>query len=200
MTKSSQLPPPGERRTTIVVWEVDDPTKSGDPRYWWSEQEVARLREVWPDAADLTGRPKGYSLASLRKQAVDGAVEWAFGRSDEPEEDRVRLSLAPWHGADPERTYLIVAHRRAATVEERALSRVQPWPPAIEALRQEWLSALAAEDAERAGELKGRLDAAFREQGFLKPRETSPWDPARAVEAQPGVFVQDERPQSRRPC
>jgi hypothetical protein len=35
--KKDFFPGPGERRTTIVVWDVDDPAKQGDARYWWDE-------------------------------------------------------------------------------------------------------------------------------------------------------------------
>ncbi len=200
MTGSSR-PAPGESRTTIIVWEIDDPAKEGDARYWWDEREVSRLRELAPDIPDLSGKPRGQSLASLRRRADSDDVEIGVPDLLSGREARsVRLSLDHWSGADPERTYLIIAHERSPTEEERESARAKgiPWPPEVEAVRQEWLAALAAEDAERSAALRERLDAVFEEHGFW-PGHRSPWNHERATEIQPGVFVQDERPERNRP-
>src|SRR3954469_3025702 len=100
-------PGAGQSRTTVVVWDTDDETKLGDPRYWWTEADAERVRRVAPDRPDLTGRPKGSSLASLRQRAEDDQVEWVFpGALQAADDTRVRISLTPWEGADPDRTYL----------------------------------------------------------------------------------------------
>jgi hypothetical protein len=195
-------PAPGGRRTTIVVWNVDDPAKTGDIRYWWDEQEVSRLRELSPAMPDLSGKPRGRSLASLQREAKDGEVELGVpGLPDGSAVESVRLSLSRWSDADPERTYLIITHGRRPTAEEQEVRRAEGfrWPEDVEALRQEWLAALAAESVDRAAELRQQLDTAFKEHGFFKFGERSPWNPERATEIHPGVFVQDERSEPNSP-
>jgi hypothetical protein len=192
-------PKPGESRTQIVVWEIDDPSKRDDPRYWWAAEEVERLKGLSDELPDLTGRPKGQSLASLRQQAEGDEVELVHPivRSGADHDvRRVRIPLTQWRDADPERTYLIVTHLRPPTDEEQDKRKAEgmPWPDEVEALRQEWLAAEAAGQGERATDARARLDAELAGLGFLKPRRISAWEPSRAVELRPGVFVQDERP------
>ena len=66
------FPGPGEFRTYVTVWEVDDPTKAGDPRYWWLPDEVDRLRLLVPpefaDKVAVAGTPKGQTLVSVREE------------------------------------------------------------------------------------------------------------------------------------
>ena len=192
-------PAPGERRTKIIVWDIDDPTKKGDPRYWWDEKQLSRLREFSPDMPDLSGKPKGQSLASLQRRADCGEVELGLpALPDGGQGESVRVSLSRWSDADPERTYLIVSHERRPTGEEQEAIRAQgfPWPPEVEAIRQDWLAALAAEKPDRAAELRRRLDASLKDHGFSKPGELSAWNADKATEIQPRVFVQDERPEA----
>jgi len=179
-----------------VVWDIDDPAKAGDARYWWDEDEVSRLRELSADMPDLTGKPRGRSLASLQREAESGTVELGVPElPDGTPAQSVRVSLSRWSDDDPERTYLIVTHGRKPTAEEQEALRAKgfPWPDEVEALRQEWLAALAAELPAKAAERRRQLDTAFKEHGFFKFGERWPWDPERATEIQPGVFVQDER-------
>jgi hypothetical protein len=197
--KTPLFPAPGERRTTIVVWDIHDPSKKGDARYWWDETEVARLRELSPDMPDLNGKPRGRSLAALRREAEDDEVELGWPElPDGSPAHSVRISLSRWRDADPESTYLIVTHGRRPTDEEQEVLRAKgfPWPEAVETLRQEWLAAIAAQLTDRATELRQQLDAAFKEQGFFKFGDRSPWDPERATELQPGGVVQDDRPEA----
>ena len=199
--KKDLFPGPGGSRTTIVVWDIDDPTKQGDARYWWDEAEITRLRELSPNMPNLSGKPRGRSLDSLQREAEDGEVEVGVpALPDGRPAQSVRISLSRWSDADPERTYLIVTHGRRSTAEEQEVLRAKgfPWPEEVEALRQEWLSALAAELPDRAAELRQQLDAAFKEHGFFKLGDRWPWDPERATEIQPDVFVQDERPEASR--
>jgi hypothetical protein len=201
MMKTDLFPAPGDRRTTIVVWNIDDPAKAGDARYWWDEVEVSRLRELSPEMPDLIGKPRGRSLGSLQREADSGEVE--IGVPELPDGRpavSVRISLSPWSEADPQRTYLIVTHGRSPTAEEQKDLRAAglPWPDDVEALRQEWLAALAAELHDQAEELRQRFDAALKQHGFFKHGDRWPWDPERATEIQPGVFVQDERPEATR--
>ncbi len=79
---------------------------------------------------------------------------------------------------------------------ETACGKRRTFPPELEAIRKEWLAALAADDDDRAAELRRQLDASLKEHGFFKRNALSAWDPDRATEVQPGVFVQDERPSS----
>lgn len=194
-------PAPGESRTTIIVWEIDDPSKKGDPRYWWVAKDTERLRRLSQDCPDLTGRPKGESLASLRSRAEGDVVELVHpALSDSPAEDRrVRVPLSQWRDADPERTYLFIAHQRRPTADEQDAikARGMPWPDGVEALRQEWLAKEAAGDNEEAARARQRFDEALRPLGFRKARDISAWNPARAAELRPGVFVQDERPSAK---
>jgi hypothetical protein len=188
-------PAPGEHRTLIIVWSIDDPSKKGDPRYWWEKDFLAGLRGGAPDAPDLGGKPKGQSLASLQQRAEESEFVWAFPSGGAHEESRVRLSLEPWRDADPKRTYLIVSHQHAPIREQQAAGKAEPspWPAEVETVRQDWLAALAADEPEKATALRHELDAELKKHGFRKPGETSAWNPDRAIEIQPGVFLQDER-------
>ena len=192
-------PRPGESRTQIIVWEIDDPSKRDDPRYWWTAEQVERLKALSDEWPDLTDRPKGQSLASLRQQAEGDEVELVHPSALSGGADavrRVRIPLTQWHDADPERTYLIVTHHRRPAAEEQEKRKVEgmPWPDEVETLRQQWLTAEAAGETHRATDARTRFDAELARLGFRKPREMSAWEPSRAVELRPGVFVQDERP------
>jgi hypothetical protein len=72
---------------------------------------------------------------------------------------------------------LIVTHGRRPTVEEQEVLRAKgfPWPKKVEALRQEWPAAIAAELPEPAAELREQLDAAFKEHGFFRLGDRCPW-------------------------
>jgi len=192
-------PQPGESRTHLIVWEIDDPSKRDDPRYWWTAEHVERLRAVAGEPPDLTGRPKGQSLASLRQQAEGDEVELVHPLDPSGGVDdvrRVRIPLTQWRDADPDRTYVMITHARRPTHEEQETRKaeVMPWPDAVEALRREWLAAEASGHTERATGARARFDAELHRLGFRRPRDLTPWDPSKAVELQPGVFVQDERP------
>jgi hypothetical protein len=190
-------PAPGERRTKIIVWEVDDPKKQDDPHYWWLADDVERLRKKAPDFPDLTGRPKGESLASLRRRANAGQVDLTPLRfPHDPAPTPVHLPLDQWMDADPERTFFIIAHQRAPTNEEQEERRAEgfPWPGEAEAYRQQWLAAEALGDKVQAAQARKRFDAMLADLGFRKARDLSPWNPERATEIRPGIFVQDERP------
>jgi hypothetical protein len=197
MTKAGYSPRPGEQRTVVILWNADDTTKAGDPRYWWTEEETAKWRNHLPESSpDLAGRPKGQLLASFLVSEGSDEVELVRPASEGTEERTMRFSIPRGAGANPERTYLIVQHqRRPNDAEQQELKQKGfPWPETVETLRQEWLAALADKDDQRAGELRRELDAAFKEHGFRKPTDTSPWNPDRAVQVQPGVWLQDERP------
>lgn len=190
-------PTPGQSRTIIVVWQTDDPRKAGDGRYWWLPEDVARLRKSAQDVPDLTGKPRGQSLASLRRRGKNGEVDLALpGLPGHPEATPVRLPLLHWEGADPELTYFIVSHQRRPSEEEHEERKAEgfPWPGDAEANRQQWLAAEALGDSVRAANARQRFDAQLAALGFRKHRDVSPWDPTRAIELLPGVFVQDERP------
>jgi hypothetical protein len=64
-----------------------------------------------------------------------------------------------------------------------------PWPSPVEALRKEWLEAEASGHDARSKNARERFDAALAELGFRKARDITPWDPERATELRPGVFV-----------
>lgn len=188
-------PAPGETRTWIVVWEIDDPVKVGDPRYWWDETQVASFRGQSSRVPDLAGKPKGQSVVSLRRSAHDESVELDLLVLPEGvETEVVRVPSNHFRGSDPERTYVIVSRERAATTEEREASAARglPWPPEVEAIRQAWLAALATDDPVLVAETRKQLDAAFEEHGMIASPPLG--DAGRAVEVQPGVFLQDERP------
>ena len=74
---------PGTWQTQIVVWNVDDPSKEGDPRFWWTAEDVGRNMRVAPPqlASRLAraGTPKGTRLATLREEFVEGIVELQIG-------------------------------------------------------------------------------------------------------------------------
>ena len=191
------LPAPGERRTTIIVWEIDDARKQGDPRYWWLDDEVERLQKLSPEVPDLRGRPKGQSLGSLRARADGDEVELLHPAVDGLGEGApIRIPLTQWRDADPERTYLIVAHIRRPTPDEQdAINRRRPrWPEWVESLRREWLAADTADGKEQAAQARQRLEEALTELGYRKAADLSPFSPEKAVELRPAVFVQDERP------
>jgi hypothetical protein len=190
-------PEPGQSRTKIIVWEIDDPSKQGDGRYWWLRADVQLLQGKMTDFPDLTGRPRGESLASLRRRADAGQVDLTRPRfPHDPAPKPAWLPLDPWMDADPERTFFIIAHQRAPTKEEQEERKAEgfPWPGEAEAYRQQWLAADALGDKVRAVQARQRFDAMLAELGFRKARDLSPWNPERATEVRPGVFVQDERP------
>ncbi len=179
--KIGYSPAPGESRTTIIVWAIDDPSKAGDRRYWWHADDVERLRKLSADTPELAGRPKGQSLESLRRRADGDEVELVHpALPDGASTASVRIPLTQWRDADPERTYLIIAHGRRPTADEQEARKAKgfPWPDEVEALRQEWLAAERAEEGERSVEARRRFDVALAERGFSKARDISPWDPA----------------------
>ncbi|MGH9028471.1 MAG: hypothetical protein ACRDV4_02500 [Acidimicrobiales bacterium] len=57
-------------------------------------------------------------------------------------------------------------------------------------------AAIAANDEAQASELRRRLRELGEKDGAGNPRDFLAWDPERALEVAPGVFVQDERPVS----
>lgn len=61
-------------------------------------------------------------------------------------------------------------------------------------MRQARLAAEADGDTSRAKELRLEVDGALATLGSVKARDASPWSPQRAVEVQPGVYLQDGRP------
>ena len=108
----------------------------------------------------------------------------------------MRFAIPARDEGNPERTYLIVNHQRGPSDAEQEEFKAKglPWPEAVETLRQDWLKALADSDDERAAELRRKLDAAFKDRGFRKSTDLSPWNPDRSTEVQPEVWLQDERP------
>jgi hypothetical protein len=195
--KIGYSPAPGHSRTTVVVWQTDDPGKAGDGRYWWLPEDVELLRKRAPEMPDFRGRPRGESLASLRRRSQDGEVDLTLPPlPGQPDQTPVRLPLDQWRDADPNRTYFIVSHQRRPTDEEQEEREAEgfPWPGHAEAYRQQWLSAEALGDEVRAAEARRRFDVVLAELGFRKARDLSPWNPDRATELAPGVYVQDERP------
>src|SRR5207248_10607749 len=51
-------PSSGELRTILIVWSVDDERRKGDARYWWTEDDVARLRRLDRDIRLLLAHPR----------------------------------------------------------------------------------------------------------------------------------------------
>ena len=177
-----------EWRTQIVVWQVDDRTKAGDSRYWWTAEEVGQLRRMSaPEHAHrltMAGRPKGQSLAQLRRQ-LGGDEGVIF--------EGIRFSLAPWKGADPQRTRLIISHTRDPTGEEVEKAwRAAPLPPEVDDLRRDWIEAKETGD-EAEPMLREQLDEELEALGRFRLGKVSAFDGRNAVELMPGVFVQDER-------
>lgn len=198
---------PGTWQTQVVVWNVDDPSKAGDPRFWWSAEDVGRtLRVAPPELASrlaVAGTPKGQTLAQLRSEAGGDEFEMRIGgvpdeywpageESPEPllePEQIVRFSLAHWRDADPERTRFIISHTWRPTPEEQeAMSAI---PREGDDLRQAWVAAWTEGDEETAAALAEQME---EELGAISFSKLSVWDPERAVELAPGVLVQDERP------
>jgi hypothetical protein len=192
---------PGEQTTRIILWEVDDPSKLGDPRFWWPTEQPFTLS----DGRELRG-PKGISLAKLRARSGSDEIELDVLppsiRADRPADAtsegvrKVKISTADWGGSDPQRTYVIVSHRYRPTAEEAADEKARrgeasPFPSDAEALRQKWLAALEAGDQERAAELNARFEERLGKQGWLKPYA----HPNQGVEIQPSVYLLDMRPQ-----
>jgi hypothetical protein len=192
---------PGEQTTQIVLWELDDPTKHGDPSFWWPSEHRFEL----PQGRELSG-PKGSSLADLRKQFGGDDVELAVpppgiaaarrsgATAEEPR--KLKVSTAGWGGSEPDRTYVIISHHYRPTAEEAAEEKARrggasPFPPAAEAMRQRWLAALEAGDRAEAAELKAEFDEQLGQQGWRKPYA----QPCAGVEIQPGVYLLDARPQ-----
>ncbi len=183
-------PAPGEDRTIVIIWDETDERVRDDPRYWWTEEEVARLRQLDPNIPVTAGRPKGQTLASLREKAEGGRIVWGpFGERM----SRVEVFLSLWEDADSERTRFIVAHQRGTPLEERDAPN-SLLPPAVEEARQMLRAAIKVGNEEQIAKSREQLTTLFREHGGRKATDLSPWDPERAVEIQPGVFVQDERP------
>ena len=196
----------GTWQTQVVVWNVDDPAKAGDPRFWRSAEEVGRILRLAPPelASRLTkaGTPKGTTLAQLRREAGGDELErrmggvpddhWPKDGAPEPiwgPEIVVRISLAPWRDADPERTRFIISQTWRPTPEQqKAMSQL---PREGDELRRAWRAALAEGDEESADALREQME---EELGAVPFSKLSAWDPQRAVEVAPDVFVQDERP------
>jgi hypothetical protein len=155
------------------------------------------MRKHAQDFPDLTGKPRGQSLASLRRRSKDGEVDLTLptlpGR---PDPTPVHLPLLHWDGAEPDLTYFIISHQRQPTEEEQEELQAEgfPWPGEAEANRQQWLAAEALGDEVRAARARQRFDSQLADLGFRKHGDLWPWDPARATELVPGVFIQDERP------
>src|SRR5262245_42307865 len=118
---------PGTWQTQVIVWDVRDSSKDGDPRFWHTAEEVGRaLRVAPPELAGrlaVAGKPKGVPLSKLRSEFGDefevrmGGVPdqyWPAREDDPPPllepEHLVRFSLAHWRDADPEKTRLIISH------------------------------------------------------------------------------------------
>jgi hypothetical protein len=202
----SDRPAPGEWRTQIVVWDVRDPSKEGDPRFWWTPGEVGRMRRVAPPehAVRITnaGLPKGRSLAAMRREfggdegvIFDGpahaAVQAELLGRPVPPAPVMRLSLAHWRDADAQQTYLIVHYMRTPLPEEQ--SSHKPMPPELDQLRRDWVAALQAGD-ESEPMLRAQYEEESEAAGWFKYSRFNAFDERKASELSPGVFVQDERP------
>jgi hypothetical protein len=178
-----------------------DPTRKGDARYWWSAAEVGRLRRVvapeFADRLSIAGTPKGRRLAALRSEfGAEEGVIFDGGPMTQMAEP-LRLSLARWRGADPEKTYLIISHVLGPSLEERARSQLSDGLPVeAEDLRRDWVAALEAGD-ESEPMLREQLDAELESLGHLRHSDVLVFDPRKAVEVSPAIFVQDERPNPR---
>jgi hypothetical protein len=195
---------PGTWQTHVVVWHEDDRSKAGDPRFWWSAEDVGRtLRVAPPELASRlakAGTPKGVTLARLRRESGGDEFELRMGGvpddywpRDKPPlvhpERIVRFSLAHWRDADPAKTRFIISHTWRPTPEEQeAMSRE---PREGDDLREAWVAAWAEGDEETAAALQEQME---EELGAVPFSKLSVWDPQRSVEIAPGVLVQDERP------
>ena len=205
---------PGTWQTHIVVWDVDDPSKAGDPAWFWSAEDVgALMRTAQPEDAGrlvMAGRPKGNSLASLRERHGGDEVELHAGLlpderpADMPAErwallssrpgHTARFSLAPWRDADPRTTRFIISHCWQPKDDELAVnSGLGDQPPELVEARKQWLAAIRAGDPS-AGELRKQVDALMEEAGIHNFAGSGTWNEKRASELAPGVFVLDERP------
>jgi len=191
---------PGEQATQIILWEIDDPSKRDDQRFWWPSEQPLKL----PDGRELSG-PKGTSVAALRKLFDGDEIELDVPPPSSPVRRlpgglaeggrKVKVSISGWLDSDPERTYVIISHSYRPTAEEAADEKARrgdksPFSPDTEAVRQEWLAALEAGDEDRAAELKAQLDEKLSAQNWLKPYA----QPNEGVEIQPGVYLLDVRP------
>ncbi|HEX4519937.1 MAG TPA: hypothetical protein VH063_10190 [Gaiellaceae bacterium] len=178
-------------KTFVVAWDVNDPAKAGDPRYFWTEDDATRMRDTI--APVTAGAPRGASLLRLER---DYPVDRQDGDPDAPEErfgarahHGVRIAIEHFHAADPETTFLIVSHMTRPT----SLTPT-PLSPEVERIREELVAATEAGEEDSAEGLRARLRAELTTSGFRPRSELFAADENRATEVAPGVFVQDERP------
>lgn len=122
---------PGEARTVIVAWRLDDPAVHSDGRFWI---------KVMKEFAQVMGRPAGTivpagrPLSYWRSQADGGEVEVPNPVSREKQ----RFSIARWEGEDPDRTHIEVSF--ASLPEEFAGRSTKE----VDRLRDEWAAKSSA--------------------------------------------------------
>jgi hypothetical protein len=202
---------PGTWETRIVVWNVADPAKAGDPHFWWSADEVGwLLRTSAPgDASRLVraGMPKGKTLAELRKEAGGNELRRRIGGPPSAPPDNPNLEvdldpslwgpphtvcipLDPWRDADPQRTRFLISH---TWNRPPGLPSPVRHPEHVERLRQAWIEALKTGD-ESARSLREQLDEEMEAIGGFVLRPPRTWTPSKAVEIAPRILVRDDRP------
>ena len=201
---------PGEIRTVIVAWRLDDPAVQEDGRFW---------REVPEEAPEIFKRPPGtivpagQSLAYWRERADGAEVEVPNPITHRKE----RISIARWAEADPDRVYLIYSFdyldealtgRPADEVERirddqlarsggtRIKLRLSDEAKRLKAeqaeLQRQFREALDQGDDQRMGELSPALEATAQQLSRAAfPNYAKGWDLSRAIREAPATFVLD---------
>ena len=197
---------PGEVRTVIVAWRLDDPAVRDDGRIWMAVPEQA-VSTLGTPAGTIV--PKGQALAWWRARGTGHEVELP----NPVTRGRERLSLERWSGADPERTHVIVAFEHAAQPPQRASDHAATATPtgAVRTPIQLELSDEAEHMRARQAELQREFRDARDRADDRQMRELSPqlqsiadelsrvafphyargWDLSRAIREGTNRFVLD---------
>lgn len=202
---------PGEVRTVIIAWRLDDAAVQDDGRFWIEvPEEGAELFKRLPG----TIVPQGQSLASWRERADGDQVEVpnpVTGRNE-------RFSLSRWSDADPDRTYVVhltihffeelagrsgeeverireerLARSGATRVMKRELSdEVKKLKSQQAELQRQFRAARDCGDEERMAELSPALDAIVSELARVDfPHHARGWDLSRAIREGPDTYILD---------
>jgi hypothetical protein len=202
---------PGEVRTVVVAWRLDDPAVQDDGRFWTEVPSTAAEVFARPAGAII---PSGQSLRSWRERSDDNEVEVPnpiTGHND-------RFSLSRWSHADPDRTQVILSffevpvelagrpHEEVERIRDEQLARCgatrvikRELPQDVEQLKNEQTdlqrdlrAARDAGDAQRAAKLTPALEAIGRELARVDfPHHTRGWDLSRAIRQDTGTYALD---------
>jgi len=175
------MPYPSEPRTYMYLWDVRDPRRVGDPKYWLDGLTL-------PNGRELRG-PSGIRLDEFLADTDEHSVPLCRGAHGPYPERVFRIPVDRFRDADREHTRVFISHFFPPARPEGVENGAPPswvWQPDGQHATMDMLVRMSAERE------RERSDAERAQPGFA-----SKMFPLKAIELAPGFFLVDERPSER---